>query len=340
MSQIGTAIGRLQRAPLREAWTSESGDFTPWLAQAENIALLGDAIGIELEVVGQEATVGPFRADLVARDTITGHYILIENQLERTDHTHLGQLITYGAGLDALTVVWIAGRFTDEHRAALDWLNRATREGFNFFGLEIELYRIGESPLAVKFNVVCQPNDWTRIVQGTSSGGAVTELTAVERLHLEFWTQFREFMEERDSPVRVNRPSKDHWTSVALGRSFFAAVAANNMRDGYSLVKLSLTGPDAKPHYRLLESRHRPQIDQALAPLGPVEWRLLPNNQESQVSVKRNTEPSNKATWPELNEWFATALETFRATFAPLVRTLDALDAVEPDSLDPDANEA
>ena len=128
-------LGQLIKVPLREFWEGEASDFTPWLADEENISLLGDTIGVELEVEAQERNVGPFRADILCKDTLTDNWVLIENQLELTDHTHLGQLLTYAAGLNAVTVVWIAERFTDEHRAALDWLNEITAEGFSFFGL-------------------------------------------------------------------------------------------------------------------------------------------------------------------------------------------------------------
>jgi hypothetical protein len=133
-------LGRLQKVELREAWLSESRDFTPWLAQEENLNLLGEAIGIELELESQEKDVGPFRADILCKDTSTDNWVLIENQLERTDHSHLGQLLTYAAGLNAVTIVWIAERFTEEHRATLDWLNERTDEKINLFGLEIELW--------------------------------------------------------------------------------------------------------------------------------------------------------------------------------------------------------
>ncbi len=131
-------LGRLEQVDLREVWQNEAGQFTPWLAQVDNIALLADTLGLELEVEAQEKGVGPFRADIDCRDTSDGTLVLIENQLERTDHTHLGQLMTYAAGLDAVTIVWIAERFTDEHRAALDWLNEITGEKVGFFGLEDE----------------------------------------------------------------------------------------------------------------------------------------------------------------------------------------------------------
>ena len=113
-------LGKLEKVDLREIWNTEASDFTPWLAREENIEELGKEIGIELEVEGTEKDVGPFRADILCKDTIDGHWVLIENQLEKTDHTHLGQLLTYAAGLNAVTIVWIADRFTDEHRAALD----------------------------------------------------------------------------------------------------------------------------------------------------------------------------------------------------------------------------
>src|SRR5438128_1646495 len=130
------ALGRLKPIELREAWPNESTAFTPWLAQTENLALLADAVGMELELEGQEQRVGPFRADILCKDTGTNQWVLIENQIEPTDHCHLGQLLTYAAGLQAVTIVWVAKTIREEHRAALDWLNKITGDQFNFFGLE------------------------------------------------------------------------------------------------------------------------------------------------------------------------------------------------------------
>jgi hypothetical protein len=116
-------LGKLERVDLRDIWTSEASDFTPWLARERNLEILGDTLGIELELEAQEKAVGPFRADILCKDIATDSWVLIENQLERTDHTHLGQLLTYASGLEAVTIVWIAARFTEEHRSTLDWLN-------------------------------------------------------------------------------------------------------------------------------------------------------------------------------------------------------------------------
>ncbi|MCA3441408.1 MAG: DUF4268 domain-containing protein, partial [Rhodobacter sp.] len=147
-------LGRLKKVDLRDIWQSEAMDFTPWLARVDNLALLGETLSIDLELEAVERNVGPFRADILCKDIQNGSWVLVENQLERTDHTHLGQLITYAAGLDAVTIVWIAAKIAEEHRAACDWLNQITTENVRFFALEVELWRISDSPAAPKFNVV------------------------------------------------------------------------------------------------------------------------------------------------------------------------------------------
>ena len=169
-------LSRLERVDLRKAWVSEPAHFSMWLAREENLALLGEALGMSLVLEATEKSVGPFAADILCREPQTEQWVLIENQLEQTDHTHLGQIITYAAGLDAVTVIWVAAKFVEEHRAALDWLNEVTAEGTNFFGVEVELWRIGDSAVAPKFNIASKPNAWSKRV--TKSAG---EWSAMER---------------------------------------------------------------------------------------------------------------------------------------------------------------
>lgn len=157
-------LGTLNKVNLTDIWEHEAYAFTPWLAKPENLALLGNTIGLELSLESTEQSVGDFNADIVCKDVDNdSHLILIENQIRPTDHTHLGQLLTYAAGLDTATIVWIAERFRDEHRAALDWLNEITGSRFNFFGIEIELWQIGNSDIAPRFNMVSEvrPLNWT-----------------------------------------------------------------------------------------------------------------------------------------------------------------------------------
>lgn len=145
---------------LRQAWPHEAHDFTPWLAK--NIAALGDTIGIDLSIEETESSVGDFSVDIYAYDADTGRKIIIENQLEDTDHDHLGKLITYASGKDAELVVWLVKKARPEHRAAIEWLNNHTDEGVGFILCEIKLYRIGNSEPAPKFEIIEQPNNWVK----------------------------------------------------------------------------------------------------------------------------------------------------------------------------------
>lgn len=222
----GEELGRLQRVDLRDIWVSEAVDFTPWLARSENLEILAETLGLELELEAQEKSVGPFRADILCKDIGTGDWVLIENQLERTDHTHLGQLLTYASGLEAVTIVWIASRFTEEHRSTLDWLNKITDERFQFFGLEVELWRIGESPAAPKFNVVSKPNDWSKSVAQAARSIDDASLSETQVTQREYWAAFHEALKSAQGPVSGNRkPQPQSWMSYSVGRTEFSLAA-------------------------------------------------------------------------------------------------------------------
>lgn len=318
-------LGRLQRVGLREAWTSEAAEFTPWLAQEENLNLLGETIGIELELESQEKEVGPFRADILCKDTANDNWVLIENQLERTDHSHLGQLITYAAGLNAVTIVWISERFTEEHRAALDWLNERTDEKINLFGLEVELWRIGDSPIAPKFNVVSQPNDWSRTVQrAAAAGGDVSEHKQLQR---KFWTAFKEHMAERHSFVKCQKPAPQHWTNHAIGRSglHLASIASiwnseTNAKGPEIRAELYLNGPNAKAEFAALE-KQKDSIERALG--FPLKWHNPENKAICRLYTRKETDFRNESLWPQQFEWLRQRLETMHTVFAPLVKALN-----------------
>jgi hypothetical protein len=317
-------LGRLEKVELREGWSSESADFTPWLAQEENLALLGETIGIELELESQEKEVGPFRADILCKDTANDSWVLIENQLERTDHTHLGQLLTYAAGLEAVTIVWVAARFTDEHRAALDWLNEHTDEKINLFGLEIELWRIDDSPIAPKFNIISQPNDWARTVQkAASSGGEISEL---RQLQLRFWTAFKQRMEEKGSFVRCQKPWPQNWTNHALGRTgaHLTSIvsgwsAETGLKNPEIRVVLYLDGPNAKQEFVALE-KQKGSIEGALG--FPLRWHNPENKAVCHLYTRQDADFLNEALWPQHFEWLWERLETMHKVFAPIVKNL------------------
>lgn len=317
-------LGRLERVELREAWTSESSHFTPWLAQEENLRLLGEAIGIELELESQEKEVGPFRADILCKDTATDNWVLIENQLERTDHTHLGQLLTYAAGLNAVTIVWIAKKFTEEHRAALDWLNERTDISINLFGLEVELWRIGNSPIAPKFNIISQPNDWSRTVQRAAAG--TDGIRPINQLQLKYWTAFKDYMESSNSVVRCSKPQPHHYMNLPIGRSgvHLAAIISSwnsktNRKGGEIRVQLYLHGPKAKQELALLE-RRKGELEQALG------FSLTCHNRERNVQchlyTRRDADYQDESLWPGQFEWLRDCLEKMHKVFKPIMMDL------------------
>lgn len=207
-------LGKLEKVSLREYWKNEAKDFTIWLSEKENLDLLGDTIGISIETSQIEASVGDFNADILATDE-DGNYVIIENQLEETDHKHLGQIITYASGKEAKTIVWIAKKFRDEHKKAIEWLNEHTDDDISFFGIEIELWKIGKSELAPKFSIIEKPNEWAKVVKNTKT----KETTETQLKRLDFWAGLKEYANENNIAIFTQKPSKDHWYNVAIGTS-------------------------------------------------------------------------------------------------------------------------
>ncbi len=310
-----TSFGRLEKMPLREGWTREDTEFTPWLASEENIALLGETIGMELEVQQEEASVGPFRADILCRSTDSEELVIIENQLERTDHGHLGQTITYAAGLDAVTVIWVAARFTEEHRAAMDWLNRISHESFRFFGIEIELWRIGTSPPAPKFNIVSKPNDWSKTVK--EAAGRREARTPTHKARLEFWTGFAAFLEERQAKFNPPKPRPRNWISWGVGRSGVGLVAVCNSDE--VIVNVDVNSRDHDGWYMWLHDR-REQIETELG--FRLDWLERPDRKYSQLSVRLPIDTQNSENHTRAFEWMLRHMEALDRVFRQHVKDL------------------
>lgn len=207
-------LSHIEKVELRKVWAHEAQDFTKWLAEEENLTALGEAIGIDLELIETESNVGSFSADIFAQEIGSGKKVVIENQLEDTNHDHLGKIITYAAGKEAELVVWIVARARDEHKQAIEWLNQHTDVEFGFFLIEIELWKIDGSNPAPRFNIIERPNDWAKAVKA-SEGYSETE-----RMRLQYWQRYAELAEkdtEFRSVMRPQKPSKDHWTTIHLG---------------------------------------------------------------------------------------------------------------------------
>ena len=313
-------LSKITKLALRDCWQNEATDFTPWLAQEENIALLAEALGLnELEVKAQEEHVGPFRADILCVDPGTDKLVLIENQLEKTDHNHLGQILTYAAGLDAVTIIWIAERFTEEHRAAIDWLNSITDKEFNFFGIEIGLIKIGDSPAAPIFNVIAKPNGWSKTVK-SSSQATNDNHTEVEISRYEFWSAFCDYMANNPSKkFRTQSPSYDHWLNIAIGKSNFQICLLLNYREQKITVQLYIGDDLDKTSFDKL-SEYKDKAQEAIGQ--PLEWRRLEGKKTSTVDLYRKCDYTDKSKQPELFEWFRDYTEKFVDFFKPIIKRM------------------
>lgn len=308
-------LGKVEKLAIRDQWKNEEYDFTPWLAKEENIQLLGDEINLDLEVEGTEMPIGSYKADIVARDG-SNRTVIIENQLEKTDHKHLGQIITYASGVEAQIIIWVCTQVTDEHRQAIDWLNEVTRADIAFFACEIELWRIGNSAAAPKFNVIASPNDWAKVVK--SSVGS-KELTDTKKAHLDFWNGFKAFMEESGTPLKMRQPRAQHWYTLAVGRSKFNISLTTNTQSKQIGCEIYIRGEKAKTAFSMLAE----QKEAIESVLGKLEWHELPDGQDCRIKVTRSGNSKSKSQLQDLYGWLKEKSETFYEVFAPIIKALD-----------------
>ena len=323
-------LKQLTPVDLSEVWETEPQHFTPWLAREENLTLLGRALGIELELEAQEVNVGGFRADILCKNTTDDSWVIIENQLGVADHKHVGQLLTYAAGLDAHTVIWIAETFRHEYRAMLDWQNRITDERYRFFGVEMKVWQIENSPRAIQFDVVSSPNDWVRGVSQDTQRAANQELSETEQLMRKFWTGLQEYMNDKGSSVNCPAPTTRNYLQFSIGRTTFtlqAWVANTNREIG---IRLYMAGDFSKAHYYLLKEQQE-EIHNEFGET--LEWHELPENERSRINLsKADTDPLDENGWPQQYKWFTATLERFNDVFRPRIQALNAADWIREES--------
>ncbi len=315
-----TTLDHLVRVDPREVWANEASDFTPWLAQPQNIAILAETLHLaDPEVEATERAIGDFSADIVAKDR--DGYVLIENQLQQTDHMHLGQILTYLSGLDGPTkVVWIATHIREEHRAAIDWLNANTPNNYSFFAVEIELFRIGSSPAAPHFSVVAKPNEWSRHVSSRSRQLTETALDERQQRYLEFWTAFSKRLYEHDPSISA-RPSKDYWWALSLGRTNFSLTFSAGARDHWICVEVYCHDDADKLVFDYLEAQ-KEEIESEFG--DALEWERLDGRKGSRIAVRwRQVDPMDREQWPDLFDWYLDRSDRLRRCFAPRIKVID-----------------
>ena len=300
-------LGKLKKLDLRSQWPHEALHFTRWLAEPENLELLGDELGIGIKLQQIEASVGKFSVDILAQEENSDRRIIIENQLGQTDHQHLGQLLTYAAGLEATYVLWIVKDVRDEHRQAMEWLNERTDEHVNFFLVQVELWQIADSPPAPKFQVIVRPNDWVKSVRSDASDG---ELTDTKTRQLEFWQGLRDFSKSQ-SEINLRKPQPQHWYDVAIGRSDRYLTFTLNSRE--KMLGSEIYIPDDKAAFEKLE-KHKAEIETELG-LGELSWQPLPGKKACRVRLFR---PFDDGTdnWEEGYAWLIATGQKLKRMFA------------------------
>lgn len=300
-------LGQLVSVPLREIWAHEAVDFTPWLLNHPEV--LGDVLKMDLELEQAEHPVGDYSLDLIGRDSATDELVIVENQLGQSDHPHLGQLLTYASGTDAVNVVWVTSGFRAEHRAALDWLNSRTDDRTRFFGIELSAVRIGDSDPAPLLRLIAEPNDWNKIVKASTVNQSGGERA---RLYVEFWTEYLARLHETHPTwTKSNRATHLNWISLASGTSNVSFGTNFSLRGLCSEIYFSDPSPEVNLA-RLDDLRaHRSEFEAIVGP--GVEWQELEGRKACRVAVYRpDSSIAQRDQWNTYIDWFLDTQDRIR----------------------------
>lgn len=284
-------LGKLEKVmDLRSVWKHEANDFTKWLAKEENLATLGDEIGIDIELRSTEAKTGSFSTDILAVEANTDNKIIIENQLEQTNHDHLGKIITYASGHDAKTIIWIVKEAREEHRQAIDWLNEHTDEEINIFLCRIELWKIGDSSIAPKFQIVSSPNNWTKTIKRSIDGN----VSDTKMLQYQYWAKLSDEIDNSYSKFNSRKPKAQHWYHLAIGSSLaHISLTINTQTDE---IRSQIWIRDNKPLFDyLFEFKEDIESDVGFE----LNWQRLDNKKAAYINISSDFNIDNENDWSE-----------------------------------------
>lgn len=293
-------------------WPNEQHDFTPWLV--DHIEELSEKIGMDLEVVGREVSVGPYSADILAKDISTNDYVVIENQLEKTNHDHLGKSITYASALNAKTIVWIATDFTEEHKKAFDWLNDNTNEDLTFWAIQLELWQITDDTASMRFNIVCTPSSDVKTIKSKSN--SETETT---RIQLDYWTKFREKLMATKKFSSLHTPRAQYWFDVALGRSGIYLSNTCNVQKSIVGVRVYISSKVVDSFLPALLAK-KDEINKALG--CEPDWIPNPNAIDKTIALQYQTDLSDPEKVEESLGWMVKHTIIFRDVFSKEIKAI------------------
>lgn len=303
------SLGKLEEIKdLRTVWPHEALDFTPWLAKEENIRLLGDTIGLDLHVEETESSVGRFNVDIFATEMGSERKVIIENQLEDTNHTHLGQTITYAAGKSAEVIVWVVKHALEEHRAAIEWLNNHTDENISFFLCEIKLFRIGNSEPAVKFEVVEEPNGWTKVLR------KIQTANETEQQRLEYWSALKDYAFQNElfaKNFKCGEPNVYNWMGFSLGASSYHLCVLHIKARNELIVELRI--PNDKDLFHIfLRSKDAIEAEVGMN----FQWLEMPDKKASRILItQENVKLEDRNLWTTQFDWVMDVMLKMKKTF-------------------------
>ena len=287
-------LGKIKRVTdLRSVWHHEAKDFSKWLAQENNLMQLSEAIGVDIVLEELESSVGSFNVDLYAIEEGTDRRIIIEKQLEDTNHDHLGKLITYASGKGAEVIVWIVKRARDEHRQAIEWLNQNTGVKIGFFLVEIELWQIDDSAIAPKFNVVERPNDWAKQMKNVDS------FSDTKQLQLNFWQQLSETIKSTEMYANEFSPRKaqpQHWYDLSVGSSSYHVGLTVNTQKNRLGAEIYIS--DDKEKFAMFKL-HSKEIEEIVG--SKLEWREA--TKATRIITLQSYNISDESQWTQAIEW-------------------------------------
>lgn len=300
-------LGRLRQVELKEIWKHEAYNFTTWLAMKENLEMLSEEIDIELSLIATEHYVGRFKVDIFAEESVGGRKVIIENQLEKTNHDHLGKLITYASGLEAEIIIWIVKDVLEEHRQAIDWLNEHTDEHINFFAIRMEVWKIGNSDPAPKFHIVSKPNDWSKSVKSSVQNAEITDLKALQH---KFWDGFKEYAQKKGWKLRLRKTYPQHWYDLSFGRSdCHIALTINSQKNELGC---EVYIPDSQETFDSFVA-HKEEIESKIQGL---DWMDLPTKKACRIKKVISGSLDKESKWEEYFEWLGCNAIEFQKVFS------------------------
>lgn len=304
-------LGNLHSVPLRDVWVHEALAFTTWLSEEENLTLLGDELDLDLSLMETEASIGKFNVDILAEESLTGKKVVIENQLEPTNHDHLGKLITYASGADASYVIWVVAKERDEHQRAIDWLNEHTDDDVSFFLVRVELWKIGDSLPAPKFVVVSKPNNWAKAAKHAATSSAVK--SDLKLRQLAFWEALCQEGAKQGSPLSFRKPQPHHWYDIAAGTTkWHISLTLNSQQD---TMACGVYIRNDKDLFQLFLA-HRDAIEEKIG--SSLEWLELAEKKASRIKLSAPCNLDIEEQWPSYIEWLLASATHFLEVFGSI----------------------